>query len=268
MNAELDYIKANKELWNKKTEIHINSDFYDMPAFLQGENSLKNIELELLGNVKEKSILHLQCHFGQDSLSLARMGAKVTGIDLSDNAISKAKDFAKQLNLDADFICSDIYDLKENLQGQFDIVFTSYGTIGWLPDLEKWASVVSHFLKPDGQFIMADFHPVLWMFDDDFTYLQYSYFNKEAIIEESEGTYADRSADIKLKSYFWNHSSSELINSLIKADLNLASFDEFDYSPYNCFNKLVEIEKGKYQIQGIEGKIPMVFALKASKIKI
>lgn len=265
MTFELNYIEANKELWNQRTDAHFKSDFYDVPAFIEGKNSLNPIELELLGDVKGKSILHLQCHFGQDTLTLARMGANVTGIDLSDNAIEKANELAAELNLNATFICSNIYDLKENLQGKFDIVFTSYGTIGWLPDLKNWAEIISCFLKPGGEFIMADFHPVLWMFDDNFKYIQYSYFNKEIIIEEEEGTYADRSADIKMKSYSWNHSSSEVINSLIDAGLMLNSFDEYDYSPYNCFNNLAEKAAGQYQIKGLEGKIPMVFAIKSRK---
>jgi 2-polyprenyl-3-methyl-5-hydroxy-6-metoxy-1,4-benzoquinol methylase len=115
----------------------------------------KSIELELLGNVKGLSILHLQCHFGQDSLSLARMGAHVTGIDLSDKAIKTAQELNAELHLNAEFICSDIYDLPQHLNKQFDIVFTSYGTIGWLPDLNKWAQIIHHFLKPEGKFIFV-----------------------------------------------------------------------------------------------------------------
>src|SRR5690606_20725019 len=119
-------------------------------------------------NLKDKKVLHLQCHFGQDSISLARLGASVVGVDLSDKAIEQAQHIAQELNADARFICCDIYDLPKHLNEQFDIVFTSYGTIGWLPDLDKWASVIHHFLKPGGQFIFAEFHPVVWMFDNDF----------------------------------------------------------------------------------------------------
>lgn len=195
MNSTSNYISANKTAWNTKTEHHINSEFYDMPGFLNGNNSLKEIELNILGNVKGKSILHLQCHFGQDSLSLARMGAKVTGIDFSDKAIEKARELNSQLNLDAQFICCDIYDLPNQLNKQFDIVFTSYGTIGCkLPDLDRWAEVVSQFLKPNGQFVMADFHPVVWMMDNEFQKIQYNYFNVEEIVEhETEPRQSGRS---------------------------------------------------------------------------
>ena len=144
-----DYLEINKQTWNNKTEVHIDSEFYDNENFLKGKSSLNAIELKLLGDFSNKKILHLQCHFGQDSLSLARLGAKVTGVDLSDQAIEKAKEFNEKLNLDAQFICCDVYDLPNHLDEKFDIVFTSYGTIGWLPDLTKWANLVSKFLKPN-----------------------------------------------------------------------------------------------------------------------
>ena len=205
----IDYIKINKETWNNKTEVHLKSEFYDNENFLIGKSTLNAIELELLGDVSNKKILHLQCHFGQDSLSLSRLGAKVTGVDFSDKAIEKAREFNDQLNLDAKFICCDLYDLPNYLNEKFDIVFTSYGTIGWLPDLTKWANVVSKFLKPDGKFIMADFHPIVWMYDNAFKEIAYSYFNIEPIIEDESGTYADRYSEIKAKTIGWNHPTSE-----------------------------------------------------------
>ena len=163
-----DYIQLNKASWNEKTESHYTSDFYDNTSFINGRNSLNSIELDLLGDVNGKKILHLQCHFGQDTLSLQRIGATVTGVDFSEAAITKAKQLNDELNLSANFICCDLYSLPEYLQNEkFDIVFTSYGTIGWLPDIDKWASIVAHYLKPDGRFIFAEFHPVIWMYDND-----------------------------------------------------------------------------------------------------
>lgn len=259
------YIQKNKDLWNKRTEVHVNSEFYDMPSFLKGKNSLNSIELNLLGDVNGKSILHLQCHFGQDTLSLARMGAKVTGADLSDKAIGKAKDLAKQLELEATFICSDIYELPKNLDEKFDIVFTSYGTIGWLPDLDKWAAVIVNHLKPGGRFIMADFHPVVWMFDNDFKGVGYNYFNSGPINEVEQGTYADRDANLNSEYVGWNHSTAELLSSLLKAGLTLQTYQEFDYSPYNCFRHMEEFAPGKFRIKHLENKIPMVYALEAAK---
>ena len=183
MKSEHNYIEINKQSWNKKTSTHLTSDFYDVEGFLNGNSSLNEIELELLGDVKGKSILHLQCHFGQDTISLGRLGARTTGIDLSDKAIESAIELAEKAGIEASFICCDIYDLPNHLNEQFDIVYTSYGTLGWLPDIDKWAKIVSRYLKPDGKFVFVEFHPVVWMFDDDFQEINYNYYNSEAIIE-------------------------------------------------------------------------------------
>lgn len=265
MKTEQDYIEINRQSWNNRVETHLQSDFYFLEEFIQGKSSLNDIELSLLGDLSRKSILHLQCHFGQDSISLSRLGAEVVGVDLSDKAIESAKKIAQQVATTTSFVCSDIYDLPNHLNKQFDIVFTSYGTIGWLPDLDKWAKVISHFLKPNGRFIFVEFHPVVWMFDDNFEKIGYNYFNEKAIIETETGTYADKNAPISQDCISWNHSISEVINSLIKQGLTIDSFDELDYSPYNCFNKTIEFEKGKFRIEHLDNKIPMVYALSATK---
>ena len=157
-----NYLEINRKSWNAKVEPHLKSDFYFVDEFLNGKTSLNSIELEILGDVSGKEILHLQCHFGQDSISLSRMGAKVTGIDLSDKAIEAAQDLAQKCGTDTSFLVSDVYELPKILDKKFDIVYTSYGTIGWLPDLEKWAEVISHFLKPGGKFVFVEFHPFVW----------------------------------------------------------------------------------------------------------
>lgn len=262
---EDNYLEINRETWNKKTEVHVDSEFYDQKGFLEGNNTLKPIELDLLGDISGKKILHLQCHFGQDTMSLSRLGAKATGVDLSDKAIDKAREIAHQLNLDTHFVNCDIYSLPEYLDEEFDIVFTSYGTIGWLPDLDKWAKVIQRFLKPGGKFIMADFHPVVWMFDDNFEGIGYNYFKEDPIIETINGTYADKEAPISSKTISWNHATSEILNSLIINGLELNSFNEYDYSPYDCFNKTEEFEPGKYRIKHLGNKIPMVYSIVATK---
>lgn len=266
MNILKNYVVLNKALWNERTKHHVNSSFYNLPAFMEGANSLNEIELDLLGDVKGLSVLHLQCHFGQDSLSLARMGAKVTGVDFSDEAIKTAVELNNKMNLDATFICCDIYDLPEHLDEKFDMVFTSYGTIGWLPDLKRWAKIVARFLKPSGNFVFAEFHPAVWMFDNEFNFIQYSYFNKEAIVETTENTYADKNAKIELTSVGWNHSIAEVLENLLQEGLSLKEFKEYDYSPYNVFPDMVITEKGKYQIKKMQGKIPLVYALKMQKL--
>jgi ubiquinone/menaquinone biosynthesis C-methylase UbiE len=121
-------------------------------------------------------------------LGAPSLGAEATGVDLSDAAIAKAKELATQTGLNAQFINSDVYELPQHLQGQFDVVFTSYGTIGWLLDLDKWASVINHFLKPGGKFIIVEFHPVVWMFYGDFSKIAYNYFKDQPIVETESGT--------------------------------------------------------------------------------
>lgn len=265
MKKAHNYIEINRESWNNRVEAHLKSRFYDLESFVKGKSSLNSIELDLLGDIRGKSILHLQCHFGQDTISLFRLGAEVTGVDLSDKAIDSARQLTRDTNSDANFICCDIYDLPDHLDRQFDIVFTSYGTIGWLPDLDKWAKVISRYLKQNGKLVFVEFHPVVWMFDDNFEKIGYNYFKSDAIIETENGTYADKSADIVLESVSWNHGLSEVIRSLIKNGLEIISFDEYDYSPYNCFSKTIEFEEGKFRIEHLGNKIPMVYSIVAEK---
>lgn len=259
----MDYIDINKKLWNQKTEIHYNSDFYDVDSFINGKDSLNPVEIGLLGEINGKRILHLQCHFGQDTISLARHGALPTGIDLSENAIEKAQKLNESLGSNAKFIQSDIYKLPEILDEKFDIVFTSYGVIGWLPDMSKWAEIIKQYLKPGGEFIMVEFHPIIWMFSYDFKQIEFNYMDSAPIIEELEGTYTDKEAQIKEKSVSWNHGLSTVIDSLIKTGLSITDFKEYNYSPYDCFENTVKIDDRKFQIKGLENKIPMMYSLKA-----
>jgi SAM-dependent methyltransferase len=201
-----------------------------------------------------------------DSLALARHGAIVTGVDFSNPAISKAQSLSTELSLKAEFVCCDVYSVADVIPKAFDIVFTSYGTVGWLPDLEKWAAVISNKLLPGGEFVMVDFHPVLWMFDNEFNELQYSYFNLEPIIENSDSSYAtnDAHSGESQGSIGWNHSLADILGSLRKEGLIIDVFKEYDYSPYPCFKHLTN-ENGKYRIQHLNGKLPMLYAIRALK---
>ena len=261
----IEFFNTNKKAWNSKTPFHLKSELYDLEGFKKGNTSLKFIELEELGNVKNKSMLHLQCHFGQDSLSWARMGAKVTVVDFSDEAIKEARSLNDELNLGAKFIISNIYDIEEHLDEKFDIVYTSYGTIGWLPDLKEWGRLVSRYLKPGGIFYIVEFHTVLWMFDDDFKKFKYSYFNLGEIEEEVEGTYADLNAPLKQKQYGWNHPLSDVINSIVANGLQIEFLHEFPFSVYNVFPNSVKGKEGWWRINGFEDLIPMMFSIKAKK---
>ncbi len=262
---DLNYTDINKTLWNRKTEIHYSSDFYDVDSFINGKDSLNPIETGLLGDITNKKILHLQCHFGLDTISLSRHGALATGIDFSEKAIEKAKILNELLGTNAKFVLSDIYKLPEVLDEKYDIVFTSYGVVGWLPDMNKWAGIINRFLKQGGEFIMVEFHPVVWMFDYDFKQIEFNYMDTAPIIEELEGTYTDRKAPLKEKSVSWNHGLSSVIDSLIKTGLTITDFREYNYSPYDCFKNTVKIDERKFKIKGLEDKIPMLYSLKAVK---
>lgn len=256
-----NYKEINREQWNQRVEPHVESEFYNVAGFINGQSSLKETEIALLGDIKGKRILHLQCHFGQDSISMARMGASVVGADLSDKAIEKARELAQLTQADATFVCCDLFDLPQHLEGEFDIVFTSYGTVGWLPDLDRWATVIQHFLKPGGKFVFVEFHPVVWMFDDDFQKVGYRYFKSDPIIETASGTYADREASIRTTSVSWNHGMSEVIGSLLRHGIQLQDLQEYDFANYDCFNHTVEFEPGKFRIQHLENNIPMMYSI-------
>ena len=160
-----------------------------------------------------KSLLHLQCHFGLDTLSWSRLGAMATGVDLSSKAIDKAKELARVAELDANFVCSDVYSYADKSVEKFDIVFTSYGVICWLPCLDKWAQLISSKLKVGGVFYMAEFHPVY-----DFV-SGYSYFAKDEPDVEEEATYSENSGEEKSTVVLWPHPISEVLNALIKVGI-------------------------------------------------
>ncbi|MCB0735965.1 MAG: methyltransferase domain-containing protein [Bacteroidetes bacterium] len=255
----------NKKLWNERVNAHVDSDFYNMKGFLNGETSLQEIELRLLGDIAGKSLLHLQCHFGQDTISLARMGASCTGVDLSNKAIEKANELTKQTKANAQFLCCNVYDIENHLKQPFDIVFTTYGTIGWLPDINEWARLVAKYLKPGGKLVFVEFHPVVWMFDEALEKVKYCYFNSEPIIETESATYADENAQINLESVGWNHSIGEVTTALLNAGLTIDHLQEYDYSPYDIFGPSTENEPRRFRPKKHGNMLPLVYSITAKK---
>lgn len=255
----MDFFKTNKNSWNQRVETHFNSKFYDVPGFLAGQTALNPIEIEGLGSVNNKSLLHLQCHFGLDSLSWARMGAKVTGVDISDAAIAKARELNQQTGLDAEFICDDVYGFGTQNTQQHDIVFTSYGAICWLPDLTRWAKVISDHLVEGGTFYMAEFHPILDLLAG------YPYFHHAEPDVAMEQTYTENADDSEHEFAVWAHPISDVISALVAAGLMIEQVSEFDYSPYDCFAGLTESQPGRYQLLHQGHPAPMVYSIKATK---
>lgn len=260
-----DYLQLNKKWWDNVTSIHFRSKLYDFPSFKKGKSTLQTIELKEMGNVRSKTLLHLMCHFGLDTLSWAREGAKVTGVDLSNKSIKLAKKISKEINLPATFICSDIYRLPKVLDKKFDIIFTSYGVLCWLSSVKKWAKIINHFLKKGGTFYIAELHPFTNVLSYDFK-LSYNYFDKEIYEDDSTGTYADWNANIKGSTYLRNYTIADVVNALIFEGLKITYVHEFPFTMYNQFPGFMkQNEKGQYILKDKKIQIPLLFSLKATK---
>ncbi|WP_034043735.1 class I SAM-dependent methyltransferase [Wocania ichthyoenteri] len=266
MTTNNKYFKTNKATWNEKVKVHAKSVMYNLDNFKKGKSSLMPYELEALGDVNGKSLLHLQCHFGQDTLSWSRLGAKCTGIDLSDEGISLAQQLNDELKLDANFVCCNVFDTSDFIKETFDVVFTSYGVIGWLPNLKPWGKMIAGRLKKGGTFYMVEFHPIVWMFDyiEDKPVMKYGYMQDEVIYEEYEGTYANQESKMISKEYGWNHGLGEVVSALTEAGLHIEYLKEYDESPYNVLPDLVETETGMFATK--DKLYPLIFEMKATKI--
>lgn len=268
------YIRANRDLWNMWAPLHVESEFYDVEGFKAGRprrrHGLDVLETTLLGNVTGKSLLHLQCHFGLDTITWAQRGAAVTGVDFAEKAIAAAQQLAGEMGVPARFICSNVYDLPAKLDEQYDIVFTSHGVLGWLPDLERWASVVAHHLKPGGTLCVIEAHPFALLFDDHRTdaklLLLYPYFHgPEPFRDAHTGSYAAPDAPIESVEHFWLHTMSDILGSLVRAGLRLTSFQEYPFVAWPLLPWMEERSDGAWQLPGGRGTVPLMFSLLARK---
>jgi SAM-dependent methyltransferase len=264
-----NYQQANLALWNEWAEINAKSKSYDVAGFRAGKSSLKPIELEELGEVAGKTLLHLQCHFGLDTLSWARRGAMVTGVDFSDQAVRLAQALAQEVGLEARFICTDVYALHEVLAGQFDIVYTSYGVLCWLGDLKRWAELIAHFLRPGGVFYVADFHPFAYVFDNEQPAelrVKYPYFYQPTPAEwQVHGSYADREAHVNQPvDYEWAHSLGEIVSEVAAAGLRIEFLHEHRCSVDRTLECMEQDAQGWWRLKG-PSDLPLMFSLRAVK---
>jgi SAM-dependent methyltransferase len=263
-----EYYETNKLRWNELVAIHAKSDEYDLDGFLAGNSSLHKVELDALGDVSGKSLLHLQCHFGLDSMSWARLGAKVTGVDFSETAIELARELANRIGIDVQFICSNIYDLLDIHRGEYDIIFTSFGVLCWLADITAWGKIIAHYLKPGGTFLLVESHPVFWVFDNDHPSkleIKYPYWhNHEPYSWEAEGTYVDQDVTLKnTRTYEWNHTISDILNALIDAGLAIVRIDEFPHLPWKPIPFAHKNPEGEWHLEG--DFLPLGWSVKATK---
>ena len=274
---ENDPIAANRGLWDGWTELHVPSGFYDVPGFMAGRDTLDSVELEgvlgTLGSVEGKSLLHLQCHFGLDTLSWARRGARATGVDFSERAVAHARRLARELGIEARFHQADVTDpdaVHIALEGErFDVVFTSHGVISWLPDLRPWAVTIASALKPGGHFFMADSHPFTWMFDDEVEHpelrVRFEYFGRAPLRFEEKGSYAAPDAEFEGVSYSYPHTFEEIFGSLTEAGLRVTSLREYPYLFWKWFPWMVEDGDGSFRLPEGLPRIPLMFSLTAVK---
>ncbi len=273
--------KANLALWNHWTAIHAQSAFYDVEGFLAGKTSLLPLELEELGPYVHESttLLHLQCHFGLDTLSWARMGAATVGLDLSDEAIGLARRLAGQAGLSdrTEFICADLYDADRHLgERLFDVVFTSWGAIEWLPDLQRWAAIVARHLKSGGSFYMAEIHPLAYALDEvpgeHELRVKYRLLPDpdEPDVEAVVGSYAERGADTTGHvAWGWTHSFAEILGALSGAGLRLEHLHEFPTSPAPLWEWMLRDDDRWWWLPGADGAprkdLPLSFSLRATR---
>lgn len=266
-------LRANRELWNQWTDLHFDSEFYGVDRFREGALSVRPYDEEAVGPVTGLSLLHLQCHFGMDTLSWARLGAKVTGLDFSDRSIAKARELAHECGLAARFVCADIYRAPEEIAEQFDRVVTTEGVLPWLPDVRAWAEVVATMLRPGGEFYLREFHPVAQTLDaasDDsgMPVFRYPYFSAGAgICSGSTGSYAVPHASLETVSYEWPHTLGEVVQALLDAGLSLTAMREFPFATYCALPWLERGEDGNWRWPGEHAVLPLMYSIKASKRK-
>ncbi|MBI0583923.1 MAG: methyltransferase domain-containing protein [Methanomassiliicoccus sp.] len=262
-----DEMAVNKRWWDGATPVHVRSRSYNVDGFRTGVSSLLPTELRELGDVRGKSLLHLQCHFGMDTLSWAREGAVVTGVDFSPEAIATARSLAADLSIPARFIESNVYTLPEVLDEKFDIVYTGYGAICWLPDLERWAKVIARFLRPGGTFYIVEAHPFTDLIDENVTdrvSLTGRYFSKGPVRYESPNTYTDSVAPLDEQvTYSWLHPLSETVSSLCSAGLQVEWLHESPLGFFNLHPLMKRREDGHWQFPDGTCDIPLTFSLRA-----
>jgi ubiquinone/menaquinone biosynthesis C-methylase UbiE len=255
--------ETNRAAWNQMVDLHVDHMEYRTDEVIGGGSSLKRIELEALGDVKGKHLLHLMCHFGLDTLSWARQGATVTGVDISERSIESANEIAQKAGLEAEFVRGDVLDLVGQIDQKFDFVFQSYGTHIWISDIGRWAEVVAHYLKPGGTFFIIDEHPanVLFLYPEE----NLDYFATEPERYQNPTDYCEIRTHIKGELVEWQHKVSDMVNALIAAGLTIERLDEYNYGYYKVGEGWSRMDDHYWLPPGGPAKFPIMLAIKARK---
>jgi SAM-dependent methyltransferase len=267
-----DALAANRAWWDAAVPVHLGSDFYDVEGWLEEGRGPKPREAALLGDVTGLELVHLQCHFGKDTLSWARAGAGVTGLDFSPTAVDAARSLAARAGLAdrADFVCAPVADAVDALGGRtFDIVYVSLGALCWLPRIDQWAAQVGALLRPGGRLFLHEVHPMSTALADDDLTVVYPYFEESAPYADSQaGTYADTTATEALPgevTYGWNHSLGEIVGALLGQGLRLDLLDEHDWTSFPRYPWLVETGEERFVMPEDRVRVPLSFTLLASR---
>jgi len=272
---EPDWRAANRANWDERVAIHLAAPLYDLAPLRAGRGRLDPIAEAELGAVDGLRVLHLQCHFGSGSLSLAQRGAEVVGLDFSAPAIAAARELADELGLAgrARFVEADLYDAPAAIPEPhaFDLVFVTWGAICWLPDIRRWAEIVAHFIKPGGALYLAEGHPAALVFDDaapphgDLPGWFAPYFLREPLVLDDPTDYADENARLQnARSYSWMHPLGDVVTGLIDAGLTLRWLHEHDAVPWRMFKLLVEGADGLWRWPD-KPWLPLGFSLRAER---
>jgi SAM-dependent methyltransferase len=273
--SDPDWRSANRANWDERVAIHLKAPGYEVESLRAGRGRLNPIEEGEIGSVQGLRVLHLQCHFGRDSLILANRGATVVGLDFSTPAIATARELAAELGLAARarFVEADLYDAPNTIPepGAFDLVFVTWGAINWLPDIRRWAEIVAHFLKPGGALYLAEGHPAALVLDDAapregaMPGWFVPYFSQGALVFDDPSDYADETARLThARTYEWLHPLGAIVTALIDAGLTLRWLHEHDAVPWRMFKLLVQDADGMYRWPD-RPWLPLAFSLRAER---
>ena len=262
-----EWLRLNRENWDDRVGIHAASEFYDISGFRAGKSTLRSFEAGEVGEVSGRSLVHLQCHMGQDTLSWARLGAQTVGLDFSEPAIRQARELADDVHLAerTRFVVADVYNAAVALQGErFDIVYTGLGALVWLPDLDRWAKVVASLLNPDGFVYLVEFHPVSNMLGDDGRTVEQDYFDTGGQEVDYDHTYTDGPALTRTRQVQWQHPLGEVLTALAGAGLRLDFLRERDTTLFRRF-PVLESANGEYRFPPGHPRIPLLYSLRARR---
>jgi 2-polyprenyl-3-methyl-5-hydroxy-6-metoxy-1,4-benzoquinol methylase len=259
-----DYLQINQANWNARVPIHLASDYYDVAGFKAGGSALRPFELAEVGDVAGRRLAHLQCHLGLDTLSWARLGAEVTGLDFSDAAVQQARSIAAECGIPARFVTADVHDAPRALGETYDIVYTGIGALVWLPDLTRWAETVAALLNPGGFLYLAEFHPFTNMLDDDTgTHITRDYFDRTPQVWEYPHTYTGSYILEHQTSVQFDHGMGDVVTAVAAAGLRVDFLHEHDHTLFRRFADLVEAD-GAYRRPAGAPRIPLMYSLRAS----